>query len=312
MADGSETAIAGAIREFEYLGAHGQALEAPTAAELSQALNGTQTWWYAGFEINGVPVLATPAGGELRARQPGTRLSDSHLYAPTIEEYVKLVGAAAQAGALKSVVLNACNTLELGRALVEAGVSRVICWETPVEDWAASIFGCALASAVAAGKSADAAYEAARAAISKSTEHATVGGAKLEVPRYQLDVDPRHYIHSGGRVAPRIHGATRGPVAAGIPRILHSPTALADVSASAALASASAGKRAASPGASSDTSVGSSTSFGSGSLISSAMNRLAVESDREDYVDDEDAEVVYRSLGAVPVVAHPAARAHEM
>ena len=51
-----------------------------------------------------------------------------------------IVRIAPHAGSLQLAFLNGCETLELGKAALKAGVKHVICWSTPVVDRAAAKF----------------------------------------------------------------------------------------------------------------------------------------------------------------------------
>ena len=54
-----------------------------------------------------------------------------------------MLGGFAQKGDLDLVFLNGCCSAELGKAVLEAGVPNVVCWESPTSDDAARIFSVA-------------------------------------------------------------------------------------------------------------------------------------------------------------------------
>lgn len=166
-----------------------------------------------------------------------------------------------------------------------------ICWRTIVDDHAASVFGSALATAVAAGEPPEASFEAARAAVLAVTEMVKVGGVSVYVPKYVLDVDPASALVNGRRVRPRVPGAVHGPIAAGIPQMLYwTPLGDAGGPTDRQLTAHALGEpqRPSSPSAASSGSEGLSD-------LSAALTRGALTD------DDEAAEAeqpVYRSLCA--------------
>jgi len=291
--DGARQGLEGARFEVEALasaargGAHtAHVQEEPTIAELRAALGGVDTWWYAGPEHGGLPVFATDAGHAARARgAPLNASGPALLCAPSLDEIVALVGEACTGGPLRTVVLNACNTLPLAEAIFSrTSVQTVICWETLVEDTAARIFGCALASAVANGSPPEMAFEAARAAVTSQVEPGSQGGGRAKYALY----DPAVAIN--GRVPPRFPGSAPGPVAAGMPQLLQRQP----LSEGALASHARKGDpvRPASPGA-------GSASSASTSALSAALTRLGVPDSSEYVIVDDDEALVYRSLGCL-------------
>ena len=85
----------------------------------------------------------------------------------------------------------------------------IVCWETKVEDRAASIFGEHFAVSIAAGKTPTESFDIACAAVSRVTEQGHLdNGIPAAVQRYEL-VDPDDPMVRNGRLqkfAPRWRG----------------------------------------------------------------------------------------------------------
>ena len=178
-------------RELNALSSHGaRLLPQPSTSSLAEALLSADVrgWWYTGLDENGLP----PGASE-----------------EAVVEAVRVRVVQGGSG-LSLVVLNACNTSALGRALVEkAGVHQVICWETKVEDYAASIFGSAFADALAAGKSTEVGFEEAKQAVLSAPWKPHLP----DRPKYEL-ADPSAVNPSTRKLKPH------APFAAGIPRFI--------------------------------------------------------------------------------------------
>jgi len=71
--------------------------------------------------------------------------------------------ATSRGGHLTLVILNACNTLEIGRQLVAEGVAYVVVWRTRVETAAAAVFVVALCRALSLGYDITTAFNMAKA-----------------------------------------------------------------------------------------------------------------------------------------------------
>ena len=119
---------------------------------------------------------------------------------------------------LELVVLNGCESLELGKMCLEAGVPVVVCWETVVADEAAYLFARGFFGALDQdGRATDGyarAFEAGKEAILNKRRRVSCADVE-EVPYYEL-ADPGQ-----GRVLPN------GSWAAGIPRLGRRPEDLA-------------------------------------------------------------------------------------
>ena len=147
---------------------------------------------------------------------------------------VDIIGLEVERGHLTWVVLNGCNTSQLGSALrQDAHVPFVVCWETMVDDHAAHKFGHRLAAEITSNADADLAFRSARTAVTDVTESGhTDAGHPMYVQRYEF-VDPsdRALVYPLQPPVERKHcgrlrnyqpGAGRGRVAAGVP-CLHLP-----------------------------------------------------------------------------------------
>ena len=139
------------------------------------------------------------------------------------------------------LVLNGCCTLELGKQLGRV-VPYVVCWETIVNSAAAKIFGTQLAQSLVTSDlhkrdgMVKQAYRDARAAVLKTQVRGQLeNGTPALIPRYALDVDPldRTKVHVHHWACKRegpgcckrqgrlfTERATKGPYAAGTPRLL--------------------------------------------------------------------------------------------
>ena len=179
----------------------------------ANALGARTTWCFAGHGdalLAGQNVLAfvDPASGGLQA--------------VSIESLVATVLPSVVDEKLRLVVFTGCCTLSLAMALRErALVPYIVCWETRVEDQAASIFGSAFAGSIAAGKSPSEAFESACAAVRRVTEQGCLdNGISAAVQKYELvDPDDRVNVRSG-RLRNFAPAARKGRVAAGVPRLL--------------------------------------------------------------------------------------------
>ena len=114
---------------------------------------------------------------------------------------------------LELVVLNGCESLELGKMCHEAGVRVVVCWATKVNDEAAYLFARGFFGALDEdGRAPDGharAFEAGKEAIrGKRRRVPCVDGGVEELPYFAI-ADPRQ-----ARVLPD------GCLAAGIPELL--------------------------------------------------------------------------------------------
>lgn len=87
---------------------------------------------------------------------------------------------------LELVVLNGCESLELGKMCREAGVPVVVCWETEVADEAAYLFARGFFGALGQGGRAPDGYahafKAGVEAILGKRRRVTVNGSVEEVP----------------------------------------------------------------------------------------------------------------------------------
>ena len=119
---------------------------------------------------------------------------------------------------LRCVLLNGCDSLELGRQLIQAGVQHVICWRTRVHDEAAKHFSLGFARALANGATYAAAYYAGCTAVTARVERS---GQHMGQQRFEL-ADPDRSNRKNGRLSP-VPPASRGPLAAGCPKLLTSP-----------------------------------------------------------------------------------------
>ena len=109
----------------------------------------------------------------------------------------RLVDVVKQHKELRLVVLNGCNTLDLGRQLATETMTTVICWETPVDDQAAFYFGVELAHRLSEGGTPREAFDHAKSQLQVIMEPRGDAGppadAEQEVRRLQgRIVDVRH------------------------------------------------------------------------------------------------------------------------
>jgi len=125
-------------------------------------------------------------------------------------------------GKLGLVVLNGCHSLTLGAELVEAGVDKVICWDSLVADEAAIWFSLGFARKLAASDDVLVAFDAAVASVLSVTEPGVLdSGRRGWVQKYELG-DPetdvaasklkrgRRDDRNGGRVVAGLHAVRDG------------------------------------------------------------------------------------------------------
>ncbi|KAL3901095.1 MAG: hypothetical protein SGPRY_012337 [Prymnesium sp.] len=141
--------------------------------------------------------------------KPGGKLE---VVAPA--EISELLGAhsARRGGGLDLVFLNGCDFGALGRALLEAGIATVVCWETEVMDFTARIFANVFFQKLAEQQSPIQSFEAAKHAILRCTR--LPNGKVASRPVYEL---------SDRRLATERNGRQIGPdgkIPVGIPLLL--------------------------------------------------------------------------------------------
>lgn len=131
-----------------------------------------------------------------------------------------LLGEHAKQQRLQLVILNGCESLDLGQKCLAHGVPAVVCWSTRVPDEAAYLFVRGFFSKLAADNNygQDDAYQSAflagRAAVTAVTRRVLAADGSVqneEVPYFELS-DPRQ----GRRLA-------NGRFAGGIPKLLPEP-----------------------------------------------------------------------------------------
>jgi hypothetical protein len=121
---------------------------------------------------------------------------------------------------LELVVLNGCDSLELGKMCREAGVPVVVCWATELQDEAAYLFARGFFGALGQdGRAPDGyarAFEAGKEAILKKRRRVlrADGAVEEEVPYFEI-ADPRQ-----ARELPTARPTAELPKAAGIPQLL--------------------------------------------------------------------------------------------
>jgi hypothetical protein len=118
----------------------------------------------------------------------------------------------ASSDGLRLVVLNACQTEDLGMRLHQAGVPVVVCWRTSVEDTAGRIFGTAFHDACAQGISERDAFNRAAQAVRLQLRPGHNGALRASVPMFELR-DP-------AVPADPALGYTPLPAAAGVPLLI--------------------------------------------------------------------------------------------
>jgi predicted RNase H-like HicB family nuclease len=145
------------------------------------------------------PALTRPGGG-------------IEIISPTL--LADVIGGQAR-DRLELVLLNGCESLELGRALRRAGVPYVVCWSTDAHDEAASKFAAEFFRCCAAGKGPEEAFEEGRLAVRVITHRVddnTLPGQYANLQKFELR-EPG---------SPPIAAITAGTptIAAGIPMLL--------------------------------------------------------------------------------------------
>ena len=100
-------------------------------------------------------------------------------------------------GHLKVVFLSACNSLEAGKLLLEAGIEHVICTNASVRDWASSTFAQHFYRALAGGRKLKESFELARDAV--LTTPTPDGDSRIEMNKFVLlpekpEDDPYHDV----------------------------------------------------------------------------------------------------------------------
>ena len=135
-----------------------------------------------------------------------------------------MLGGIAERGTLELVFLNGCCSAALGRAVIDAGVRNVVCWESPTLDSAARVFSVAFFEAVQQminqGNAVN--YKAAFASAKRKVEHITrpgklPSGASADVPKYELRAP---LLTNGVDTSFSEADYTPKPLAAGIPLLL--------------------------------------------------------------------------------------------
>ena len=189
-----------------------------SVAELDRALQGCSTWCFAGHgdaPLSGENVPAFVKNGEIESVSIRTLAETLRRHTPP-------------QGNLKLVVLTACCTYELGRALQEqACVPFVVCWRTVLADTPGKLFGEAFANARAGGDEPAIAFGKSCTAVETVTEAGRLDtGASAQVQKYQLFVDPKctntvdqrtHRVRATGRHAvgyPELLDGSAPPMAA--------------------------------------------------------------------------------------------------
>lgn len=141
--------------------------------------------------------------------KPGGKLE---VVAPAEISELLGVHSARHGGALDLVFLNGCDSGALGRALLEAGIATVVCWETEVMDFTARIFATVFFQKLAEQHSPIQSFEAAKHAILRCTR--LPNGKVASRPVYEL---------SDRRLATERDGRQIGPdgkIPVGIPLLL--------------------------------------------------------------------------------------------
>ena len=119
------------------------------------------------------------------------------------EVLARMLGAfsVARGGPLELVVLNGCESEELGKAVRAAGVPYVVCWRTLVETRAAAVFSTAFFDAAVKNKfDYAAAFEQARLAVEAVPMQRQLSGAQCAVmPKYELRDPLAHPTLSRGQ-----------------------------------------------------------------------------------------------------------------
>ena len=191
-------------------------------ADLDAALAGRATLFFEGHGD-------APLGGEHVLAFVGP---DGEMETLAIRTIAETVRPHAVEGELLTVVLMGCQTLALAKALREAGVANVICWETILHDRAAAEFSGAFALRTAAGRTPQQAFDEAQAAVESITEPGYLdSGLPALVQKYELLIDPKdtNRVHPRtasvdkklwGRLKVSAPLPRRGRLAAGTPFIL--------------------------------------------------------------------------------------------
>jgi len=118
----------------------------PSTSTIAQSLAGKEAWLFCGHAdaaLGGSTSLAFahhPKGGDGRGGAfASLEVVDAHAVATAV---------AAHAPTLRLVLLNGCDSLRLGEALVEAGVAHAVCWEGRLDAEAALEFSVSFARAL--------------------------------------------------------------------------------------------------------------------------------------------------------------------
>ena len=152
----------------------------------------------------------------------------------------QMLGGIAEKGDLDLVFLNGCCSAKLGKAVLEAGVPNVVCWESPTLDSAARVFSVAFFEEVQQMNNQRNAvnYKAAFASAKSKVETITTpgmlaNGSPADVPKYEFrapklekkkDAHGQPVIENGRYVMVDVSQAAKDytpkPLAAGFPCLL--------------------------------------------------------------------------------------------
>ena len=143
----------------------------------------TRRWLFAGHADG-----PSPGGDTSLPKTLGFTLPDGGLEVVRPEDLATIMGLAtpSRGGCLELVVLNGCCSEALGRAAHNAGVRRVVCWKTKVEDSAARIFTLAFFTALEDRRSIADAFDEAKVAAMCDTRPGTIAGLTALVPKFEL------------------------------------------------------------------------------------------------------------------------------
>ena len=206
------------------LPASGVTLEhSPSTSTISHALAGKEAWLFCGhadaaLEGSTSLAFARPKGGD------GSGGAFASL--EVVDAHAVVTAVAAHAPTLRLVLLNGCDSLRLGEALVAAGVGHAVCWEGRLDAEAALEFSVSFARALARGSTAEGAVHEAAAAVLGITERGLLDDGVTPCWVQKFELVPAAEGGADlvtGRLPSR--GGRRGRLATGRPWLLRLPEA---------------------------------------------------------------------------------------
>jgi len=195
----------------------------PSTATLSHALAGKEAWLFCGhadaaLEGSTSLAFARPKGAD------GSGGAFASL--EVVDAHAVVTAVAAHAPTLRLVLLNGCDSLRLGEALVAAGVAHAVCWEGRLDAEAALEFSVSFARALARGSAAEGAVHEAAAAVLGITERGLLDDGVTPCWVQKFELVPAAEGGADlvtGRLPSR--GGRRGRLATGRPWLLRLPEA---------------------------------------------------------------------------------------